>query len=66
MLQSDTITATAFDSEQIVKEKYSDAIGNMKELACLFEVDGTRLHQHASLKSKRYQRIVFNFPHGKA
>ncbi|KAG9294571.1 hypothetical protein G9A89_008050 [Geosiphon pyriformis] len=62
------ITATACDSEKIVYEKYGNASEHIKLLQefgakVFFEVDGTQLEKFKTLKGKRFDKIVFNFPH---
>lgn len=48
--------------------KYSYGIGNVRELeerGCLVlcKVDAVQMSQHFFLKTQRFDRIVFNFPH---
>ncbi|KAJ2801329.1 hypothetical protein H4R20_003717 [Coemansia guatemalensis] len=63
------IVATALDSEATVKEKYAaDAESHIKEFkrlggTVIFGIDGTKLKRYKQLRSKRFSRIVFNFPH---
>lgn len=62
------ITATAFDTEERCYAKYPDAEGivaKIKErgINVLFGVDGTKLEKHSSLKGRKWDRIVWNFPH---
>ncbi|TFK42031.1 hypothetical protein BDQ12DRAFT_624905 [Crucibulum laeve] len=62
------ITATAYDSEAECYEKYpgtQEIVSLLKEkgVEVLFSVDGTCLEKHASLKGKKWDRIVWNFPH---
>ncbi|CAG8436355.1 2698_t:CDS:2 [Ambispora gerdemannii] len=64
----ETITATSHDSEELVYEKYEDARENIKILreygaTVLFEIDGTLLEKYRVLKGKRFDKIIFNFPH---
>ncbi|CAG8684374.1 16682_t:CDS:2, partial [Acaulospora colombiana] len=62
------IIATALDSEEVVNKKYEDAREHISAfIKCsgkvLYEVDGTRLNKCKELKNKRFDKIVFNFPH---
>ncbi|KAI9353366.1 hypothetical protein DFJ73DRAFT_828352 [Zopfochytrium polystomum] len=75
-LQADTgtataITATAFDTEEIAREKYPDIDEHLETLTCsdatvLFGIDATKLGTQRVLKGKTFDRIVFNFPHAGA
>jgi 25S rRNA (uracil2634-N3)-methyltransferase len=63
-----SITATAYDTEKECYEKYPEAqeiVSLLKEkgVEVLFGVDGTRLEKHTALKGKKWDRIVWNFPH---
>ncbi|KAI9209919.1 uncharacterized protein BJ171DRAFT_418261 [Polychytrium aggregatum] len=65
------LTATVFDSEKIVMEKYPDAARNIKAVAdsggaVLFGIDATKLEGYRKLRNKRFDKIVFNFPHAGA
>ncbi|KAG0295685.1 hypothetical protein BGZ98_001269, partial [Dissophora globulifera] len=69
--RGDTITATTLDSFSNMMEKYPDSQQNVKDLedagaTVLFEVDATKLNKIKSFKSKRFSKIVFNFPHAGA
>ena len=62
------VTATAFDTEEGCYAKYPDAeeiVAKIKErgVNVFFGVDGTKLEKHPSLKGKKWDRIVWNFPH---
>ncbi|KAF9011161.1 hypothetical protein BDQ17DRAFT_1345612 [Cyathus striatus] len=62
------ITATAYDTEVECYEKYPDAhaiVSNIKQkgVKVLFGVDGTKLEKTAGLKGKKFDRVVWNFPH---
>ncbi|RIA86345.1 hypothetical protein C1645_727126 [Glomus cerebriforme] len=62
------ITATCFDSEKILNEKYDDAKDHIKSFIesggqVIYEVDATQLEKCKLLKDKRFDKIVFNFPH---
>ncbi|KAF9469611.1 hypothetical protein BDZ94DRAFT_1151295 [Collybia nuda] len=68
LLPSTNITATAYDTETACYEKYPDAkeiVTNLREngVEVLFEVDGTRLEKTPKLKGRRWDRVVWNFPH---
>lgn len=66
------VTATSYDSEEDCYAKYTDArqivdIVRSHGAQVLFGVDATRLHGSPALKGRRWDRIVWNFPHaGKA
>ncbi|KAF8924713.1 hypothetical protein CPC16_000461 [Podila verticillata] len=69
--RGDIITATTLDSFTSMTEKYADAQENVKELedagaTVVFEVDATKLNKIKAFKSKRFSKIVFNFPHAGA
>lgn len=62
------ITATAYDTEGECYEKYPDAKEIVVDLKgkgveVLFGVDGTRLERTPKLKGRRWDRVVWNFPH---
>lgn len=62
------VTATAYDSEECCYAKYPDAQEIVKELrergvTVLFNVDARRLDACKELKKKKWQRVVWNFPH---
>jgi 25S rRNA (uracil2634-N3)-methyltransferase len=63
------ITATSYDSAEILSQKYDDAAGNVEQLRTrgvrvLHDVDGTKLHTIAELVSgPKFDRIIFVFPH---
>ncbi|KAJ2619007.1 hypothetical protein GGI25_006434 [Coemansia spiralis] len=65
------IVATAYDSEETVRQKYSEdaqlQISQFKALngTVLFNVDGTALEKQTVdvLRHKKFTHIVFNFPH---
>ncbi|KAH7915679.1 hypothetical protein BJ138DRAFT_914812 [Hygrophoropsis aurantiaca] len=67
-LPPSNITATAYDSEQECYEKYPEAqdivnILRAKGAHILFGIDATNLEKAQALKGKRWDRIVWNFPH---
>lgn len=62
------VTATAYDSEVECYMKYPEAREIVEALIekgveVLFDVDATKLEKLAVLKGRRWDRIVFNFPH---
>ncbi|KAJ7150359.1 hypothetical protein C8R46DRAFT_1043731 [Mycena filopes] len=62
------ITATAYDTEKECFEKYPEAEAIVLELRAagvdvLFGVDATQLGKIAAFKGKKWDRIVWNFPH---
>ncbi|KAJ2840618.1 hypothetical protein J3B02_006199, partial [Coemansia erecta] len=66
------IVATAFDSLEIVNEKYLDAGEHIKTFeqlggTVLFDVDATMaLGKVSGLRGRMFSHIVFNFPHAGA
>jgi len=62
------ITATAYDTEEECYEKYPEAAEIVQDLRAagvevLFGVDATQLSRVAAFKGKKWDRIVWNFPH---
>ncbi|CCM03661.1 uncharacterized protein FIBRA_05805 [Fibroporia radiculosa] len=67
-LPAPNITATAYDSEQECYAKYPDAAKIVhslreKDVEVIFSVDATKLESHPGLKGRRWDKIVWNFPH---
>ncbi|KAG2076742.1 hypothetical protein BDR04DRAFT_1088944 [Suillus decipiens] len=67
-LPPSNITATSYDSEEECYDKYPDARSKVDVLRergaeVLFGVDGTRFEKCSALKGRRFDRVVFNFPH---
>jgi len=61
------LTCTAYDTMEVLKEKYKDAAANVKKVsnsgaAVHLEVDGTELENTSELE-KNYDLVIFNFPH---
>lgn len=62
------VVATAYDSEDECYEKYPEAVDIVRDLRTigaevLFGVDATKLEKHHILKSRKFDRIMWNFPH---
>ncbi|KAG6877606.1 hypothetical protein C0993_005732 [Termitomyces sp. T159_Od127] len=62
------LTATAYDTEDECYEKYADgreivAYLRQRGAQILFGVDATKLEKTAALKGRRWDHIVWNFPH---
>lgn len=62
------ITATSYDSEEECFSKYPEAetivrIIKQRGVEVLFGIDATKLQKHSALKGRRWDRIVWNFPH---
>ncbi|KAG9313955.1 hypothetical protein JVU11DRAFT_4729 [Chiua virens] len=62
------VTATSYDSEEACFAKYPDAAAivhtiRQRGVHVVFDVDATKLQRHSALKGKRWDRIVWNFPH---
>jgi len=60
--------ATCYDNEIELKEKYNDATENIKAIEdlggkVLYHIDATKLASLKHFKGKRFDKIVFNFPH---
>lgn len=67
-IPSSRITATAYDSEPMVYEKYPWATQTISELRqagvrLLFKVDATKLKSCKELRGQTFTRVAFNFPH---
>ncbi|TRM61664.1 hypothetical protein BD626DRAFT_501772 [Schizophyllum amplum] len=67
-LPATNITATAYDSEEECYAKYPDAetiVGDLRErgVHVIFGVDATRLDKLPALKTRKWDKIVWNFPH---
>jgi 25S rRNA (uracil2634-N3)-methyltransferase len=67
-LPPSNVTATTHDSEDACYKKYPDAQGIVQELrekgvVVLFGVDARRLETCKELRKRKWQRIVWNFPH---
>lgn len=70
-LPPSNVTATAYDTEEECLLKYPEAreilqVLREKNVEVLFGVDATKLERHPALKSRKYNKIVFNFPHAGA
>ncbi|KAF8559919.1 hypothetical protein OG21DRAFT_1479791 [Imleria badia] len=62
------VTATSYDEKEACFSKYPDAqdiVDTLRQRGAevLFGIDATRLQKHAVLKGRRWDRIVWNFPH---
>ena len=62
------IVSTFFESEQALIAKYGNAREHIallrdKASTVLFEVDATELHSHPQLAKKKFDVIIFTFPH---
>ncbi|RPD82158.1 hypothetical protein L226DRAFT_17842 [Lentinus tigrinus ALCF2SS1-7] len=67
-LPPSNITATAYDTEEECCSKYPDAAEIIaflrdKGVEVLFSVDATKLDRCAPLRGRKFDRIVWNFPH---
>ncbi|KAJ7651562.1 hypothetical protein DFH06DRAFT_996076 [Mycena polygramma] len=67
-LPAKNITATAYDTEEECYEKYPEAVEIVTALRAagveiLFSIDATQLSKVAAFKGKKWDRIVWNFPH---
>ncbi|XP_057520376.1 heavy metal-associated isoprenylated plant protein 41-like isoform X3 [Amaranthus tricolor] len=62
------IVATSLDSYGSLTKKYKKARSNLVKLQklgafLLHEVDATKMKLHTDLKMRKFDRIIFNFPH---
>ncbi|KAI4307816.1 hypothetical protein L6164_030957 [Bauhinia variegata] len=62
------IVASSLDSYDDVTKKYKEAKSNLENLeklgACLLhELDATKMELHPDLRMRRFDRVIFNFPH---
>ena len=67
-LPPQNITATAYDTERECLAKYADAqekidVLKAKGVNVFFGVDATKLEKVSQLKGKRWDKVVWNFPH---
>lgn len=67
-LPAENIVATAYDEEKECYEKYPEAegiVGALREkgVQVLFQVDATKLEKCHALRGRRFDKIVWNFPH---
>jgi len=68
-LQGENVTATAYDSEDACYAKYPDAreivraLREERSAEVLFGVDATKLGGCKALRGRRWDRVVWNFPH---
>ena len=67
-LPPENVTATAYDTEEECLAKYPDAQEKIdtlraKGVTVIFGVDATKLDKVSQLKGKRWNKIVWNFPH---
>lgn len=66
--RADNLVVTTFDSVEIAKEKYSEVEANALALeemegSVLYNVNAMNLAATPELKSKTFNKIIFNFPH---
>jgi 25S rRNA (uracil2634-N3)-methyltransferase len=62
------ITATAYDSDEVCYAKYPGSKEIVEEVRktgvqVFFNVDATRLDKATPLKGKRFDKVIWNFPH---
>jgi len=62
------MVATSIDTQQDLVKKYSNGIENVREIEergglVLCGIDAKNMSQHFFLKTQRFDRIVYNFPH---
>jgi 25S rRNA (uracil2634-N3)-methyltransferase len=67
-LPPQNVTATAYDTEEGCLAKYADAQEKIDALRAkgvnvIFGVDATKLEKVPQLRGKRWDKIVWNFPH---
>ncbi|XP_019196226.1 PREDICTED: uncharacterized protein At4g26485-like isoform X1 [Ipomoea nil] len=62
------ILASSLDSYDMVTKKYKNAKSNLEKLwhlgaTILHEVNAIKMKQHTDLRMRKFDRIMFNFPH---
>ncbi|OMP06958.1 hypothetical protein COLO4_07755 [Corchorus olitorius] len=62
------ICASSLDSYDVLIKKYKNAKSNLENLkklgaSLLHEVDATKMKLHTDLAKRKFDRIIFNFPH---
>ncbi|KAJ8637160.1 hypothetical protein MRB53_011427 [Persea americana] len=62
------LVTTSLDNYDVVTKKYSQAESNIQNLvklgaAVLHGVDATKMKLHPDLSMRKFDRIIFNFPH---
>ncbi|RWR77026.1 heavy metal-associated isoprenylated plant protein 41-like protein [Cinnamomum micranthum f. kanehirae] len=62
------IVTTSLDSDDVVTKNYSQAKSNIQNLlkmgaTVLHGVDATKMKLHTDLSMRKFDRIIFNFPH---
>ena len=67
-LPPQSITATTYDTEEECLAKYADAQEKIdalraKDVIVIFGVDATKLEKVSQLRGRRWDKIVWNFPH---
>ncbi|KAH9920219.1 uncharacterized protein BXZ73DRAFT_52225 [Epithele typhae] len=67
-LPATNVTATAYDTEEECRTKYPESEEIIKTLRekgvhVLFSVDATKLEKCHALKDRKYNKVVWNFPH---
>ncbi|KAG0166734.1 hypothetical protein DFQ28_006282 [Apophysomyces sp. BC1034] len=68
---AEQLTATCYDSEEVLYEKYEEARDNIEIIrslggTVLFGIDGTQLSKQKLFKNQKFSRVIFNFPHAGA
>jgi len=64
-----SIVSTELRSQRALERDYPETFSEHREYLeahetrMLYEVDGTRLHEHEAFRNRRVSRIHFNFPH---
>lgn len=67
-LPASNVTATAYDAEAECFEKYPEARAIVEEIRAkgaevLFGVDATKLEKIAALRNRKFDKVMWNFPH---
>ncbi|KAL5769397.1 hypothetical protein ACOSQ2_016180 [Xanthoceras sorbifolium] len=62
------MVASTIDTQENIASKYSNGLRNVIELGergcqVLYEVDAKQMSQHFFLKTQKFDRIIYNFPH---
>ncbi|KAJ3409162.1 hypothetical protein HDV05_004570 [Chytridiales sp. JEL 0842] len=68
ILSGTHLTATSYDSQETLHTKYPDSPSNVQGILdldgkVLYNVDATHLSATKALKGKKFDKVVFNFPH---
>ncbi|CAK7323367.1 unnamed protein product [Dovyalis caffra] len=62
------LVSTTVDTQDNIAKRYSNGVGNVRELEekgglVFYGVDAKEMSKHFFLRTQRFDRIVYNFPH---